>query len=180
MPNQPQLVLITGLPGTGKSTVAQDAADLLDAVVLSHDWAMSGLRPHPAIQEALDAMEPPGHGPVGWSVLRALARSELRRRRSVVLDGVAREAEIRHCHQLSQDEGAKFVVVLVECADPGVHRSRIESRNRAIPDWYELSWEEVERSRVRWSRPSHVDLRLDSTMSHTTNKGLLADLLMIQ
>jgi adenylylsulfate kinase-like enzyme len=33
----PFLVTITGLPGSGKSTVAEEAADLLDATVLAHD-----------------------------------------------------------------------------------------------------------------------------------------------
>ena len=53
------LVLVTGLPATGKSTMAEAAADILGAPVLAHDWAMSGLRPYPEIQRALDAMDPP-------------------------------------------------------------------------------------------------------------------------
>ena len=48
-PGQPMLVLVTGLQGTGKSTVAELVADLLGAPVLAHDWAMSGLRPFPEI-----------------------------------------------------------------------------------------------------------------------------------
>ena len=69
-PEQPFLVMITGLPGSGKSTVAEEAAGLLDATLLAHDWAMSGLRPYPDLQNALDGMQPVGHGPVGWSILR--------------------------------------------------------------------------------------------------------------
>ena len=86
------LVLVTGLPGTGKSTMAEIASRELGAPVLGHDWAMSGLRPYPEMQRALDAMDPPGHRGVGWSLLWALARSQLRRGSSVVLDGVARHA----------------------------------------------------------------------------------------
>jgi hypothetical protein len=36
----------------------------------------------------------PGQGAVGWSICRALARAQLRRGASVVLDGVARPGEI--------------------------------------------------------------------------------------
>ena len=72
------LVLITGLPGSGKSTMAEVAGPALGAPVLGHDWAMSGLRPFPEVQEALDAMGVRGHRGVGWSVLWALARSQLR------------------------------------------------------------------------------------------------------
>ena len=63
------LVVVTGLQGTGKSTIAGDAAAILGAPLLAHDWAMSGLRPYAEMQKALDSMEPPGHGIVGWSIL---------------------------------------------------------------------------------------------------------------
>ena len=89
-PSDPLLVLVTGLPGTGKSTMADVAAVAFGAPVLGHDWAMSGLRPYPELQTALDAMGLRGHRGVGWSILSALARSQLRHGRPVVLDGVAR------------------------------------------------------------------------------------------
>jgi hypothetical protein len=121
---RPLLVLVTGVPGSGKSTVADDAAQLLGAPVLAHDWVMSGLRPFSAVQEALSAMDLPGRGAVGWSILAALARAKLRRNRSVVLDGVARAKE---CGRVSGEEGAELG------PDREIHRSRIENRDRAIP-----------------------------------------------
>ena len=96
---RPTLVLVTGLPGTGKSTVAEATAEVFGAAVLGHDWAMSGLRPYQELQDALDAMEPSGHRVVGWSILYALAAAQLRAGRSVVLDGVARRSEIAACRE---------------------------------------------------------------------------------
>ncbi len=180
MANRPRLVLITGLPGAGKSTVADEAGGVLDAAVLGHDWAMSGLRPYPDIQEALDAMQAPGHGSVGWSVLCALARSELRRGRSVILDGVARSPEIEQCGRLAEEESAKFLLVLVECPDSELHRSRIEGRVRAIPDWHELTWDDVRASASRWATPDHVDLRVDSTLPAATFKEGLVGVLTVE
>jgi len=174
---KPILVLITGLQGTGKSTVADQAAELLGASVLAHDWAMSGLRPFGELQRALDSMKPPGHQPVGWSILRALARAQIRRGSSVVLDGVAREPAIELCRHVADDEGARFLLVLTECADPEIHRLRIESRERSIPDWYELDWDHVQRSRARWERPERVDLTLQATHSPQENRERLALLL---
>ncbi len=50
MDTPPVLVLVTGLPGTGKSSVADVVASELNAAVLAHDWAMSALRPYPELR----------------------------------------------------------------------------------------------------------------------------------
>jgi hypothetical protein len=174
---KPLLVVVTGLQGTGKSTVAESAAGLLGAPVLAHDWAMSGLRPYPGIQQVLDSMEPRGHGAVGWSILCALARSQLRRNATVILDGLARAPDLQRCDQVAWDEGATLIVILTECADAGVHRSRIEGRRRAIPDWYELEWDHVQRSRSSWEPPDRVDVTLQATDSPDTNSRIVRDFL---
>ena len=157
------LVLVTGLQATGKSTMAQVAARQLAAPVLAHDWAMSGLRPYPEIQLALDAMDPPGHRAVGWSLLWALARSQLRAGCSVVLDGVAREPEVEETRRLAREEGVRSLVVMTACGDVALHRSRVEGRDRMIPNWYELGWNHVERARVSWLPPPDVELVLEGT-----------------
>ena len=159
---QPKIVLVTGLPGTGKSTIAEAVSVLLNAPVLSHDWAMSGLRPFGTIQQAMDAMSPSGHQQVGWALLGALTRSQLRRGSSVVLDGVARAPQLEVLRSLADEEGAEFVVLMTECSDPAVHRSRIEARERGIPDWYEVQWDQVESSRVHWDAEFPADLRFDA------------------
>jgi predicted kinase len=171
------LVVVTGLPGPGKSTVGDHAAAALGAPVLAHDWAMSGLRLYPVLQAALDTMEPPGHGAVGWSILCALARAQLRRSSSVVLDGVARSPELRQCRAVADDEEATLVVILTECTDVAVHRSRIEGRRRRIPHWYELDGDAVQRPRARFERPEPVDLVLEATDPLDRNVGRLTDLL---
>lgn len=170
---RPPLVLVTGLPGTGKSTMADVAAAELGAPVLGHDWAMSGLRPYPELQEALDAMGLRGHRDVGWSVLWALARSQLRRGRPVVLDGVARAPEVAGTRALAREEGAPAFVVMTRCADPGLHRSRIEGRQRGIPGWYELDWEHVARARNEWEPLEDVDLVVEAAQAAAQNSASL-------
>jgi len=162
-PIQPLLVVVTGVQGTGKSTVAEAVAEMLGAAVLAHDWAMSALRPYPEVQAALDAMEPPGHRVVGWSILDSLARAQLRRGCSVVLDGVARAVEVARCRASAQDLAASLVVIMTQCSDLGVHRSRIDGRQRVIPNWYELDWEHVQSTLAGWEPPEDVDLRLETT-----------------
>jgi hypothetical protein len=169
---QSVLVLVTGAPGTGKSTVAHEIAGLLGVAVLAHDWAMSGLRPYAEIQGVLDRM-PLGHREVGWSILGALARSELRSGRSVVLDGVARAPEIERCRAVAADEGSRLVVVSTRCSDRALHRSRVDARQRHIPGWYELDWASVARSIQSWEEPAEVDLGLDTAQPWVDNAVLV-------
>jgi predicted kinase len=159
---RPTLVLVTGLPGTGKSTVAGATAEVLGAAVLVHDWAMSGLRPYQELQDALDAMEPSGHRVVGWSILNALAAAQLRAGRSVVLDGVARPSEIAAGRGTAQREDSRMVMIATQCSDRALHRSRIEGRQRSIPNWYEVGWSSVERSLDMWEQPEGAELYLDA------------------
>jgi predicted kinase len=166
------LVLLTGLPATGKSTMAEVAAREVRAPVLGHDWAMSGLRPFAEVQEALDAMAA-GHRSVGWSVLSALARAQLRMGGSAVLDGVARDPEVAAMRALAVEEGAGSLVVMTGCADAAVHRSRVEGRQRQIPNWYELDWDHVETARKAWVPPRDVDLVLGATDAVTLNADML-------
>ncbi len=172
-----RLVLVTGLQATGKSTMAQVAGNALAAPVLGHDWAMSGLRPSPEIQGALDSMGPRGHRGVGWSLLWALARSQLRLGSSVVLDGVARGPEVEETRRMATEEGAESLVVMTSCADARLHRARVEGRRRQIPNWYELDWDHVERARAAWTPPEGLDLVLESAASVEANAERLRLLL---
>jgi predicted kinase len=171
------VVLITGLQGSGKSTMAEVAGRALGAPVLAHDWVMSGLRPFPEMQQALDAMGVRGHGGVGWSVLWALARSQVRLGTSVVLDGVARQPEVEATLAVAAEEGAAPLVVMTTCRDAALHRSRVEARQRRIPDWYELHWDHVERARSSWVAPGGLDLVLDAAAPVEENAERLRTLL---
>jgi hypothetical protein len=70
-----------------------------------------------------------------------------------------------------------LVVILVECPDLDIHRSRIETRRRDIPGWYELTWDDVQRSRSRWSPPPHSDLHIDSTATRDSIRERIGSLL---
>ena len=173
----PLLILVTGPPGSGKSAVAESIAAMTRASVLGHDWAMSALRPYPPLQDALDTMEPAGHRVVGWSIVIALAREQLRNGRSVVLDGVARTPETTTCREAARREGARWLLVSTRCSDRAVHRSRIVDRRRDIPDWYELEWAHVEESLAGWEPPDGVDLGLDTTDPWEENVSRIRELL---
>ena len=64
---------------------------------------------------------------------------------------------------MAAEESARCLVVMTTCPDPVIHRSRVEGRQRQIPNWYELDWDHVERSRASWVPPGDVDLVLQAT-----------------
>jgi predicted kinase len=159
---RPALVLVTGLQGSGKSTVAEGVADGLGAPVLAWDWLMAALTPFAPIQEALGGMDAPSHRAVGWSLALQAAHAQARRGLDAVLDGMARARDVAAFRALGREVGATTTVVLTTVDDPNVQRARIEGRDRGIPGWHELTWAQVERSRAAWVPPTDVDLVLDS------------------
>jgi predicted kinase len=170
---RPTLVLITGPPGTGKSTLADHAADTLGAPVLGWDWAMAGMTGFDALTTALRGMPDLEYRRVGWSILWNLATAQLRRRRSVVLDGVARTTEVDRTRALAGATDSNCVVVATSCTDRLLHRTRVEGRTRNIPGWHELDWDHVASLLSRWEQPADIDLHLDAVAPLETNISLL-------
>jgi predicted kinase len=144
-----RLVVVSGSTSAGKSTMADAIGRELDATVASFDWLMSGLRAFPDVWAAVE-LPVERQRAVGWSLLSRVAEQNLRRGASVVLDLVAREQPRRMWERLAWECDATFGLVECVCSDIAVMRTRLESRQRGIPGWYELTWENVARSRANY------------------------------
>ncbi len=166
---RPTLLIVTGLPGSGKSCVAGAVATDLNASVLGHDWVMAALRAQLEVWNAMKALDQPAFRNVGWSVMLNIARAQLRASRSVILDGVARTPQIHAAREVGDESDARTVVALCVIDDAELHRQRIAGRERRIPGWPELSWDDVQRSRADWQPPEDVDVVLDSSHSLEAN-----------
>jgi hypothetical protein len=81
------LVVVCGLPGVGKTTVAEHAVDLLDAELLRTDVVRKELFPDPDYTDAEQSAV--------YDELLSRARSHLAGGRSVVLDGTFHACEYR-------------------------------------------------------------------------------------
>jgi predicted kinase len=170
--DRPTLLLMTGPPATGKSTLAEAAARTMGGPVLAWDWVMAGMTRFDGIQAALRDMDRVAHRSVGWSILWNLAVAQLRQGRSVVLDGAARDPEADGTRRTAADTGARCVVAVTSCRDVAVHRERVEGRLRGIPGWHELDWDHVSGFLARWD-PPRGDVCLDAMDPLTDNIAAL-------
>ena len=93
----------------------------------------------------------------------------MRRGESVVLDLVAREQPRGDWAELAARYGASFNVIECVCSDPDVLRARIDGRTRGIPGWYELTWENVERSRAGYQPLAEPKLVVDAVVPFAEN-----------
>lgn len=150
------LIVVSGIPGTGKSALADALAAALGAPVFVKDrieaslWRSGVTADHNSWTVAED-------------LLGTLAGEQLRRRQSAILDSVARTRQSRGAWRaLAEEHGAAFKPIECICSDEAVHRNRIEGRERDIPGWYELTWDEVELSQSLWEPWDCDRLTLDA------------------
>jgi len=137
-----KLIIFSGLPGTGKSTMAEMIGKDLAIPVFAKDWLEATL-----VRSGLKSVtEDKSLGSAGYELLTTLAERQLMLGQSVILDSVAGSQTIRGTwRQLSEQYEADWRVVECICSDETLQRARLKDRKRHIPGWHELEWSEVER-----------------------------------
>jgi predicted kinase len=158
-----KLVVLSGLPGTGKTEIAEAVARTLGAPVFAKDWLEA-----PILQTG--AVPRDQLGLIGYELLTTLARRQLQFGQSAVLDSVAGLPAIRLVwRELVSEFNASWLVIECVCSDPELHRQRLRVRQRGIPGWPELSWAEVERVRSYFAPWDEERLILDSVSPLSEN-----------
>lgn len=122
----PRLVLVTGAPSSGKSTLAEAVAGrLTGCAVVGWDWVMAPLTRYPSVQAAVRGLARHEYRRLGWSLMWSVAEEQLRGGRSVVLDGVARETEIEETRTFAaRTPAGHCLVVALECRSEERARQR--------------------------------------------------------
>jgi predicted kinase len=152
------LVVFTGLPGTGKSSLAEGLGRALNLPVLSRDHLAATL--HRC--EITDA-HGKGAGWAAYELLTDLADAQLGLGVSVILDSVATYENVRAAWRaLAARRRAHLYIVECMCSDEALWRRRIASRRRDIPGWPELDWDDVEQVRLRFAPWTSERLIVDS------------------
>ena len=133
---RPALVILGGLPGVGKTTLARRLAVLMAAVYLRIDSIEQALAESSlSIKPAEDA---------GYMAAYALARDNLHLGRKVIADSVN---PIEVTRSAWRDVAARcecpFVEVEMTCSDLDEHRHRVENRTSGIAGLQLPNWQKV-------------------------------------
>jgi predicted kinase/transcriptional regulator with XRE-family HTH domain len=142
----PVLVVMGGLPATGKSTVASTLARQAGFAFVRVD------RIEQAIIESAGLRQP--LGPVGYTVAYSVAAEQLGHGVSVIAEcvnplGVTRDA----WRDVAAGHGARLVEVELVCTDQAAHRERARTREVDIPGLRLPDWEQItSREYEPWNR----------------------------
>jgi len=151
-----RLIVVSGLPGVGKSEAARRVAAALRAVHLSID---------PVEEALLSTGLAPGWttGVAAYEAVRAAAESNLSLGLTVVVDAVNDSEPARETwRRASASTLAPVHWVMISCSDAGEHRRRLEGRERGLSHVVEPTWEEVRNLAAEYALWTGPLLRIES------------------
>lgn len=159
----PVLVVMAGLPGSGKSHLATALGAVLGAPVVSVDpieaamWRAGIGRDQPT-------------GLAAYVVAEEVAAGVLALGQTVVVDAVNDVEPARaQWRGLAAARGVALRFIEVICSDPALHRRRLEGRRRGFDGFPEPTWADVERRREGFEAWPDARLVIDSAADHRIN-----------
>jgi predicted kinase len=130
----PTLFIFSGLPGTGKSTLARRLMGERKAAYVRIDTIEQAMRDGGGVVD----------GPQGYLVAYAIAADNLRLGWDVVADSVNPLDLTRQAWRaVATRAGAGYVEIEVICSDEVEHRARVETRSIDVAGLRPPTWEDV-------------------------------------
>lgn len=130
------LIIFSGLPGSGKSTITQALAKQLSAFYLRID----------TIEQAILKAEEGDRemGPAGYFVAYSLARENLLLGATVITDSVNPLALTRDAYrEIALSARSGFLEIEIICSDKIEHRKRVETRVSEVEGLSLPAWKDV-------------------------------------
>jgi len=149
-------IIFGGLPGCGKTTLAQRLAVAIKALYLRVDSIEQAIRCSGILVPDRDM------GPTGYMAICRIAADNLELGHSVIADSVNPIAVTREAYRaVAKQVGVDFFEVEVVCSDKAVHRHRVETRQCTVEGLTLPGWAQVEN--LRYDTWDGSPLRLDTS-----------------
>jgi predicted kinase len=130
------LIILAGLPGAGKTTIARELARQIGAVLVRVDSIEQAIRDSGLPAGPLDE--------AGYRVGYAVAEDNLRLGRTVIADSVNPVPASREAWRaVAARARVRALEIEVVCSDRDMHRERVETRVADIPGHRLPTWQEV-------------------------------------
>jgi len=132
-----KLIIFSGLPGTGKSTLAQRLARELHYPLLCIDDVVNNIPENPGVEFWDSQVE----------VLLTLVEAQLEIGLSVIVDSVFMNMDRQHAQSLAQKYQTRFRPIYTYLSDDQVWEQRITQRHLGLNNPAVATWEQVQRQR---------------------------------
>lgn len=138
---QTRLIIFSGLPGTGKSTLADQLARKLRWPLLRIDDVIG------AVPEDADV--------VFWDskvdILLTLVETQLEMGLNVIVDSVFMNMDRQHAQELARKYGARFLPIYVFVSDEKIWKQRVNDRCKEMKDKRVATWENTQHQRKHFA-----------------------------
>jgi predicted kinase len=156
------LIVLSGLPGSGKSVLAESLSRALSIPMFSIDPIEAAMWRAGLAKTETDI--------AAYEVARALADDHLRLRHPVIVDAINPvEAPRAAWRNLAAKHRISLKIIECVCSDEAMHRQRIESRVRSVAGTHELTWARLLQRRAEYEAWTDPRLVLDTSRTSPAN-----------
>lgn len=158
-----KLIVMSGLPGSGKSTLSEWIVERMKIPIFSVDPIESAI-----IRAGIPKSFETGYA--AYLVAENLVAEQVKLGNSVVVDAVNAEDGAKQVW-IDCAKRLNIPLVVIECImkDEALHRKRLESRTRGLHGFDEITWERVQERKKAYTPWRHKVLTLEMSGDRDRN-----------